>query len=125
MLKHLHVLYIPTTTTFFRRKVFDEGNFLDINYHYAMDYEFFVRLVGCGYKFGHIPRVMVDFRRHEDAKSQQIAQAKAEMEKALLAQDKLLSGLQDPQRFLVRNLFMLMARGKRSFLKLFRGAYLN
>jgi glycosyltransferase involved in cell wall biosynthesis len=126
MLKYLHVLYIPTTTTFFRRKVFDEGNFLDINYHYAMDYEFFVRLSGRGYRFGHIPRVMADFRWHQDSKSSaHTVRQKEEMEKALLVHDKLLGGLQGPQRFLVRNWFMLMARTKRFFLKLFRGAYWN
>ena len=125
MLKYLHWLYIPSTATFFLRKIFDEGNFLNINYHYVRDYEFYIRLAGRGYRFGHISRVMADFRRHADAKSQQIAQGKAEMEKALLVHDKLLSGLQDPQRFLVRNLFMLVARAKRSFLKLFRGAYWN
>ena len=123
MLKYLHVLYIPTTTTFFRRKIFDESNFLDINYHYAMDYEFFVRLASRGYRFGHVPMVMADFRWHVDAKSQQIVKAKAEMEHALLTHDKLLGGLQDPQRSLVRNLFMLIARGKRTFLKLFQEAY--
>ena len=28
MLKYLHMLYIPTTTAFFRRRIFDESNFL-------------------------------------------------------------------------------------------------
>lgn len=126
MLKYLHVLYIPTTTTFFRRKVFDEGNFLNINYHYAMDYEFFVRLSGRGYRFGHVPWVMADFRWHQDSKSSaHTVRQKAEMEKALLMHDKLLGGLQAPQRFLVRNWFCFIARVKRSFLKLFRGAYWN
>jgi len=44
MLKYLHVLYIPTVASFFHRKIFDEGNFLDVSDHYAMDYEFFLRL---------------------------------------------------------------------------------
>ena len=125
MLKYLHVLYIPTTTTFFRRKIFDEGNFIDINYHYSMDYEFFMRLAGRGYKFGYISQVIADFRWHEDAKSQQIAKAKAEMERALLLHDKLLKRLPYFLGNLVRQLFMCIARAKRILLKLFDGAYWN
>jgi glycosyltransferase involved in cell wall biosynthesis len=126
VLKYLHVLYIPTTATFFRRKIFDKGNFLDINYHYAMDYEFFVRLAGQGYKFGHIPQMMADFRWHQDSKSttQRIRQ-KEEMEKALLSHDMFLRSLQNPQRAMARNALMIMARGKRSILKLVHGAYWN
>ncbi|MBF0510812.1 MAG: glycosyltransferase [Candidatus Omnitrophica bacterium] len=123
MLKYLHVLYIPTTATFFNRKVFDEKNFLDINYHYAMDYEFFVRLAGQGYTFGHIPRVMADFRWHEQAKSQQRHKSKAEMEKALIVQDKFLQGLKPPLRSLVRDLLCAIARLKRYTLKFLSGAY--
>jgi len=125
MLKYLHVLYIPTTTTFMRKKIFDEGNFLDIDYHYAMDYDFFVRLAQQGYQFGHIPHVMADFRWHADAKSQQVSKAKAEMEKALLAHDPVLKNLPNSQRRWIRNLLMMIARGKRTILKLFCGAYWN
>ena len=124
MLKYLHVLYIPTTTSFFRKKIFDEGNFLNVNYHYAMDYEFFLRLAQRGYKFGHIAQVMADFRWHDDNKSStQTVLQKEEMEKALLVHDKLLNGLQGPARYLLRNFFMLMARGKRTLLKFLYGAY--
>jgi len=123
LLKYLHWLTIPSTTTFFKRKIFDEGHFLDINYHYVMDYEFFMRIAGHRYKFGYIPRVMADFRRHAATKSRQTALGKAEMEKALLLHDPLISGLQAPWRGWVRNSLMLMARAKRTFLKLLRGAY--
>jgi glycosyltransferase involved in cell wall biosynthesis len=34
---------IPSTATFFRRRIFDEGNFFDESLQFAMDYEFFVR----------------------------------------------------------------------------------
>jgi len=123
MLKYLHVLYIPTTTTFFRRKVFDEDNFLDIEYHYAMDYEFYVRLASLGYWFGHIPWLMADFRWHAQAKSQQIAKAKAEMEKALLSHDQMLRRLPAVLRVLISHLFMFLARAKRTVLKFCHGAY--
>jgi glycosyltransferase involved in cell wall biosynthesis len=119
-----YVLYIPTTTMFFRRRIFDQGHFLDINYHYAMDYEFFLRLAGHGFRFGHIPRIMADFRWHNDSKSSCHPECQyEEMKKALVAQDKLIGSLQEPQRTWALKLFMAMARVKRCFLKLFRGAY--
>ena len=40
VLRYHHALYIPTTATFFRRRVFDEGNRLDETLQYAMDLEF-------------------------------------------------------------------------------------
>jgi glycosyltransferase involved in cell wall biosynthesis len=63
------ILYIPTTATFFRRRVFDEGNFIDVQYRYAMDYEYFLRLSQRGYRFKHIPGLLADFRWHPDSKS--------------------------------------------------------
>jgi len=125
LLKYLPWLYIPTASAFLKRKVFDEGNFLDINYHYVMDYEYFMRLAGRGYKFGHIPKVMADFRRHEKTKSRQTARGKAEMEKALLVHDELYRKFQSPWRDLARYFLMLVARAKRTYLKLFCGAYLK
>jgi len=124
MLKYLHVLYIPTTTTFFNRKIFDEGNFLNIDYQYAMDYEFFVRIAQRGYKFGHIPQLMANFRWHKDAKSsRQAANQKDEMEKALLEQDEFLAKLPLTERNFMRNLLMYLSRFKRYVLKALRGAY--
>jgi glycosyltransferase involved in cell wall biosynthesis len=125
MLKYLHVLYVPSTTCFFRRKVFDEGNFLDIKYHYAMDYEFFVRLSRKGYKFGHISKMMADFRTYPESKSRrQTRLQKEEMEKALLEHDPFLKGLRYPWRPVVRHSLMLAARAKRTSLKFLQGAYL-
>ena len=61
--------YISTAATFFRRKIFDDGNFLDINYHYTMDFEFFVRLSTKGYKFKHINKTLAEFIWSENNKS--------------------------------------------------------
>jgi glycosyltransferase involved in cell wall biosynthesis len=123
MLKYLHVLYIPTTTSFFRRKVFDQGNFIDISYHYAMDYEFFVRLAQRGYKFGHVPKVMADFRWHEGNKSLALKKAQDEQTRALFDHDPFLRSVPVVCRGSVRSFFMLLARVKRTGLKLIRGAY--
>jgi glycosyltransferase involved in cell wall biosynthesis len=64
-----HVLYIPTTATFFRRHIFDEGYWLDESLQYAMDYEFFVRLAIAGFRFLHISALLADFRLHPESKT--------------------------------------------------------
>jgi glycosyltransferase involved in cell wall biosynthesis len=69
ILLYHRVLYIPTPTTFFRRRVFDDGNRLKPGLHYAMDYEFFLRIAGLGYKIQHLPEVLADFRVHPESKS--------------------------------------------------------
>ena len=67
ILLYHRVLYIPTTATFFRRRVFEEKNWLDESLHYAMDLEFFIRLAARGYRFRHIPEILADFRVHSKA----------------------------------------------------------
>jgi glycosyltransferase involved in cell wall biosynthesis len=69
ILRYHHVLYVATTATFFRRRIFDEGNFLETSLHYAMDLEFFLRLADAGYRFQHLPNVLADFRVHPASKS--------------------------------------------------------
>ena len=69
ILRYFRVLYIPTTATFFRRRIFDEGHFLREDLHYAMDLEFFLRLADAGFRFQHLPKVLADFRVHPAAKS--------------------------------------------------------
>jgi glycosyltransferase involved in cell wall biosynthesis len=69
ILLHHHVLYIATTTTFFRRRIFEEGNWLKPDLHYAMDYEFFLRLAAAGYRIRRIPQLLADFRVHPGSKS--------------------------------------------------------
>jgi hypothetical protein len=69
VLLYHHVLYIPTTSTFFRRRIFDEDNWLDESFQYAMDHEFFVRLAMKGYRFKHVRSVMADFRLHPLSKT--------------------------------------------------------
>lgn len=69
ILLYHRVSYIPTPSTFFRRRVFDDGNRLQPSLHYAMDYEFFLRLATAGYKIKHIPHVLSDYRLHPESKS--------------------------------------------------------
>jgi glycosyltransferase involved in cell wall biosynthesis len=69
ILLYHRVLYIPTTATFFRRRVFEDGNRLDECLHYALDFEFFMRLVVGGYRFRHVSALLADFRMHEASKT--------------------------------------------------------
>ena len=64
-----HSSFIHSTATFFRRRIFDEGNWLDERMHYGMDYEFFLRLAARGYRIRHLPAVLADFRQHPASKS--------------------------------------------------------
>jgi glycosyltransferase involved in cell wall biosynthesis len=54
---------------FFRRDIFDAGLFLDENFHYCMDGEFYWRLIFAGYKFQYVPKIAGSFRQHSQAKT--------------------------------------------------------
>jgi glycosyltransferase involved in cell wall biosynthesis len=84
ILFHYPTLCIPTPTAFFRRRIFDEGNWLDESLHYAMDHEFFARLASRGYRFKHLSALIADYRVHPASKScslpsTQIAESRAVM----------------------------------------------
>jgi len=77
---------IPSTSTFFRRRVFDEGNFFDESLQFAMDYEFFVRLTNKRFRFKHIHSLLADFRLHPASKTcaagaRQLAETRMAMRK--------------------------------------------
>lgn len=69
VLRHHRVLYIATTATFFRRKIFDDGNRINEKLHYAMDFEFFLRLASNGYRFMHFPKILADYRLQPNSKT--------------------------------------------------------
>lgn len=67
---HYHrVLYIHSAATFFRWRVFRDGNLFDASLENDMDYEFFLRLVHRGYRFKHLPKLLAEFRWHAQCKS--------------------------------------------------------
>ena len=77
------VLYIATVSTFFRRRLFDDGNWLDAKLQYAMDYEFFLRLAARGYHFRHVPSLLADFRWHSQNKSTALPHKQTEEHNAI------------------------------------------
>ena len=125
ILRYHRVLYIPTTATFFRRRVFDEGNLLRNDLHYAMDTEFFLRLADKGYRFRHLPRVLADFRIHPAGKSSQFMdRQQREHRSVLLEAMPLAHYVSSPRlRGLTASMLQLPAAGLRCFEKLRCGFY--
>lgn len=84
ILRYHRVLYIATTATFFRRRVFDEGARLEETWNYAMDFAFFLELAKRGYRFLHIPVLLADFRFQPDSKTCTAAHKQLEEIEAIL-----------------------------------------
>jgi hypothetical protein len=116
--KYLHVTYIPSTATFLKRIIFEENNFLDVDYKLANDFELFLRLALRGYKFMHLASFLADFRWHPESKSELYKKKQIkEKDTALFLHDKVMQKVYRPIRPIVRFLFMLAARLKRALFK--------
>lgn len=57
--------YIPSTSTFFRRRVV-EKHLLDCDFRVAMDFEYFARLAAEGCRFHYVRQFIAAFRWHND-----------------------------------------------------------
>lgn len=63
--------YIGSTACFYRREtILDEGHLLHEDFQYCMDGEYYARLASLGKRFFHIPRILADFRLHDESISQ-------------------------------------------------------
>lgn len=78
--------YIPSTSTFFRKPIIDSGNLLDVQYRVCMDWEYYLRLMRRGYRFGYIPEAIAGFRWHGSNTS--VLQVRRRVEEALMLQRK-------------------------------------
>jgi glycosyltransferase involved in cell wall biosynthesis len=125
ILLYHRILYIPTTATFFRRRIFDEGNWLDEKLQYAMDLEFFIRLSERGYRFMHIPRLLADFRMQPKSKTcSSPDRQRMEHQQVVLAAAPLLRRLKSPTvKGLALALFRSIACVRRCSEKIVRGYY--
>ena len=57
--------YLGSTAAFYRREtVIDEGHFLNEDFKYVMDGEYYNRLASLGKKFGYLHARIADFRMH-------------------------------------------------------------
>jgi len=127
ILSYHRVLYVPTTSTFFRRRIFDEGHFIDDRYHYAMDYEYFLRLAHKGFRFKHIPGLLADFRWHSNSKTVAHSERQlAEHDEIAMKYSNVLCSLPNTtSRKLALSAFRVAAGGLRYSEKLLRGYYLG
>jgi glycosyltransferase involved in cell wall biosynthesis len=121
------VLYVPSTATFFRRRIFDEGNRLDEHLHYALDFDFFVRLAASGYRFQHIPAVLADFRYQPSSKSCSSSHKQlAEVDAIMRLHSPFLRRLPTPA---LRSVAVVLLRSSAGLLryseKLMRGYYFD
>lgn len=63
--------YIGSTACFFRNATtIAEGHLLDEDFGYCMDGEYYARLASMGKKFVYFPKVLADFRLHDESISQ-------------------------------------------------------
>ena len=63
--------YIGSTACFFRREsVLDEGHYLNENFGYCMDTEYYIRLSSEGKRFVYFPKILANFRLHDESISQ-------------------------------------------------------
>ena len=110
--------FIQTTSTFFRRKIIDQNDLLDVSFKAAMDYEYFVRLANLDYRFEYMPEVFGAFRWHDENVSRVfIDKSRRECRQVLDQYGFKLSQNEQINRRLHR-LAALFYRGKRRFLRL-------
>ena len=64
---HYLICYIGSTAAFYRREtVIDEGHYLNEDFRYVMDGEYYNRLASLGKQFGYFHARIADFRMHGD-----------------------------------------------------------
>jgi hypothetical protein len=125
VLLYHRILYIPTTATFFRRRIFEDDNWLNEDLQYAMDFEFFIRLAARGYRFMHIPEILADFRLQPNSKTCRSSdQQRMEHQRVIFELAPILHYLK-PMRLERIALLLLrsIAGAKRYINKFFRGYY--
>lgn len=61
---------IPSTATFYHRRIIEAGHLLDVEYRNCMDWEYYLRLTRAGYRFSYLPEALAGFRWHEESTTQ-------------------------------------------------------
>ena len=61
--------YVPQETMFWRRRVWDAVGPMDVNFHYALDWDFMLRAQAAGFKFARLRRFLACFRVHGEQKT--------------------------------------------------------
>jgi len=63
--------FIPQETCFWRRSLFEKAGNIDPDFHFAMDYDLFVRFMHAG-SFRRLNRFLGTFRQHSESKTTQL-----------------------------------------------------
>jgi GT2 family glycosyltransferase/SAM-dependent methyltransferase len=63
--------FIPQETCFWRRSLFEKAGPIDPSYHFAMDYDLFVRFMNLG-RMRRVNRFLAAFRQHSESKTTQL-----------------------------------------------------
>jgi glycosyltransferase involved in cell wall biosynthesis len=61
---------LPSTSTFYHRRVLDSGGLLDTTYRNCMDWEYYLRLLRAGMKFSYLPEALAHFRWYDESTTQ-------------------------------------------------------
>ena len=61
--------YIPQETMFWRRRVWDKVGAMDVNFQYALDWDFILRAQAAGFKIARVRRFLACFRVHDEQKT--------------------------------------------------------
>ncbi|HTE24071.1 glycosyltransferase family 2 protein [Flavitalea sp.] len=59
----------PQPSVFIRRSLFEQLGLLDTHFHYAMDYDLWLKMVTTGHKFYYEPKLLSNYRFHNTSKS--------------------------------------------------------
>ena len=71
-LRHRNI--VAQETTYWRREVWEELGPLDESYRFALDYEYWQRMLAAGYTFKLLPGFLGGFRHHEASKTATLRQ---------------------------------------------------
>ncbi|GAB4515840.1 MAG: hypothetical protein OHK0046_19940 [Anaerolineae bacterium] len=69
---------IAQETTYWRREVTAKIGYLDESFHYALDFEYWNRMLDAGYRFKLLPVYLGGFRRHEASKGMTLEAVRAQ-----------------------------------------------
>jgi glycosyltransferase involved in cell wall biosynthesis len=114
----VHGRFVPLQpTVFWRRSVYEKVGELDTSLHYCMDVDFFSR-ASKWFEFAHIPKVLGQFRVHQESKTQNKSnylKVRAEYQ-SVLSRNFSYNGLDKMLFFLFQERKRLASRIKRKFL---------
>ena len=84
--------YIPSTSTFLRRRIITDGQLLDLDYKVCMDLEYYLRLSRAGYRFVYLREPLAGFRWHDANTSKVFNQRRIEEHRHVQRQYLALRG---------------------------------